>query len=642
MAVERLGPWSGTYRPDYSITIYQGGDPSKPLTGLNLRSVTRIATSKSLDNIAGTFDITFKDRRAQQLVKPMDVVKIRLKGHNQGWGTVLVGVVDEPSPGGSAATSSAQADVTISGRCTAKYLQINSLFLPAWDPLANLPTALIFGKGDATNKLGTTVNAYTPRAIFGYIFDHFVVGLRNRVGLSGTPNARFWLSRSNRFEFVKDASGKVFQVPFIQFDEDSCDTALTRLQIQGFTEAWVDEVGNIVYRRPAWDAPVSWSLHTDGLKDWSLPSSDVGMATYVEVFPGALPALPSGVAQAMMAGRAPIPSDYVTGLRNSGFKSIATPEFIIDTDSSGKVTSKGARNWYYQKQKQYGLRPYQITSPLLASREQAQAQAEGLLRFMLRWDKSGSFSIPGEPNVRLGQTIYLHGPLKDQNLARTYYVQGIQHEYVEGDHYTTTLTLTHGRDPGDPSWQQMALPNFDPSQLANLPGLLNPTGKPGTGGGPSGGLTDPAPGATWGRLDMGYDGNYDMTQGAVAPYDGTIQGIGIPGWPGDGQYFVVVNDNQSGPDYTRAMYFAEGATPIYSNGTHVHAGQKIGNPVARGGDGSPGNFEIGPANTSGYDTLAKSYGLNSPGARKMVLAFASWLNSAGAGPSTNQSSAGGP
>jgi len=518
--VEQLGPWSGTYHPDYSLRIYQNGDPSHPLTGVNLRSVTRISTSKNLDNIAGQFTINLKDRRAQGLVKPMDVVEIRLKGHNQGWGTVLRGVVDGVEPDGSAQVSSSQADVTISGRCAAKYLQVNSLFLPAWDPQANLPTALIFGTGDSSNKLGTNVNAYSPRAIFGYIFDHYVVGLRNRVGLSGTPNARFWLSRSNRFEWVRDGSGKVFQVPFVQFDEDTCDQALTRLTVQGFTEGWVDEVGNIVYRRPQWDAPISWVVHTSGLKDWSLPESDDAMATYVEVYPGALPGIASGAAQALLAGRAPLPSDYVTGLQSAGFQSPASSEFIIDTDSSGKVTANGLKNWYYQKQKTYGLRPYMITSPLLASRQQAQAQAEGLLRFMLRWDKSGQLEIPGEPNVRLGQTLYLHGPLDDQNIARTYYVQGVQQEYAEGDHYSTTLMLTHGRDPGDPSWQQMVLPNFNPSQLANLlgGGLLSKPGSgpgftsgPGPAGGGGGGGSVGTPTGSFGGLSSPFTKKYSAT-----------------------------------------------------------------------------------------------------------------------------------
>lgn len=156
-----------------------------------------------------------------------------------------------------------------------------------------------------------------------------------------------------------------------------------------------------------------------------------------------------------------------------------------------------------------------------------------------------------------------------------------------------------------------------------------------------GGATNPAPGATWGRLDMGFDGDYGPA-GAVAPYNGTVHVPGIGGWPGQGVYFYIVNDDQGGPDYTRAMYFAEGATPAVADGTHVTVGQKIGNPVAHGGTGAPGNFEIGPANTTNGDCLAKSYGLGSSGARNMVMSFYRWMRQLGAGASTNTSNAGAP
>lgn len=164
---------------------------------------------------------------------------------------------------------------------------------------------------------------------------------------------------------------------------------------------------------------------------------------------------------------------------------------------------------------------------------------------------------------------------------------------------------------------------------------------PSTSNSPIAGATNPAPGATWGRLDMGFDGNYGEA-GPVAPYDGTVHVPGISGWPGEGIYFYIVNDNQNGPDYTRAMYFAEGATPIVSDGARVKAGTPLGKRVFHGGTGALGNFEIGPAQTGNGDCLAKTYGLSSPGAKKMVLAFAAWLQTLGAGAPTDSSAAGGP
>jgi hypothetical protein len=143
------------------------------------------------------------------------------------------------------------------------------------------------------------------------------------------------------------------------------------------------------------------------------------------------------------------------------------------------------------------------------------------------------------------------------------------------------------------------------------------------------GLSNPAPGASAGRLDMGIDGNYSK-DGARAPYDGTVYTTPArSGWPGQGSYFWIKNADQSGADYTRAMYFAEGATPVVADGTKVKSGQLIGSPVASGGNGTPGNFEIGPANTTNGEPLAKSYGLGTSGATKMVEAFSTWLQGAG-------------
>jgi hypothetical protein len=168
-------------------------------------------------------------------------------------------------------------------------------------------------------------------------------------------------------------------------------------------------------------------------------------------------------------------------------------------------------------------------------------------------------------------------------------------------------------------------------------------------------VTNPAPGASAGRLDMGCDGGYGPL-GVVAPFDGKVYTAGEPGWPGEnngvwtsnsGPYFYIVNDDQHGPDYTQAMYFAEGAIPVVGNGSHVTAGTKIGQPVRYGGTGDPGNFEIGPAAVSNGAALAAAkYGSSrsgpGAGAVDMVKAFADWIQSAGFPTPTDTSHAGWP
>lgn len=489
---------NGVYNPDYSLTFYKNGDPRKPIRGIDLGSVLSVQTSKSLNDAAGTWSVTLKDgslvtpsgikrRRhglyARNAIDQMDVVTIRLRGHDGSMHPVLHGVVDDVKQDGNAAIDSAADNTVIDGRCMAKYLQETSLFLPVWDPSALLPTALIFGLGAASNALypnGKNM-PQTPRGIFGALCDAFTYGKRNRVGESGIPNSRFWLNRKKRFEKLD------YLVPFLQFNEDTMVSVLNSFEILGFTEAWVDETGNVVYRHPQWDAPADYSISTGSLINWDFTKSDPE-ATYVEVIPGGSLLLDAAIQQALMAGRAPVPESYITSASGKNdLGKYVDKEFVIDTDAKGKITAKGRRNFWYQQQRQYGLRPLQITSPLIATQAQAQSQAEGLLRFYSRYQKSGQITIPGQSCVRLGRNILVHGELDGIRFNRTFYIEGVSHSYTEGEGYTTTLTLTHGRDPGEPRWGQIVLPQTTVADVVSNGGVLkfNPSadvlGPDGTG-----------------------------------------------------------------------------------------------------------------------------------------------------------------
>lgn len=476
--VVTLGPWDDRYTPGYQILIYREGNPRKLISSseVDLESVVSIETAKNIQNVAGTFSITLKDARAEHAVQPMDVVVIRLKGHRQPLTSVLHGLVDEVGKADSAEPESAQENTVITGRCMAKYLQVNSLFLPVWEPLGLLPTALTFGLGDSVHG---NVPITVPKEIFGYVYRHFIVGEGNRVGISGTPAAQHWLNKDGRFELVSVRGEGTYHVPYVQFDENTTDQVLTALTITGFTEAWVDEFGYVVYRPPGWDLPVNYILDAGGLISDQLETSDVGLVTYCEVVPSGAVGISTAAQQAVAAGRAPVPSNYLT---NPGAKSgdeghaYVSPEFVIDADKQGKVTKKGAKNYWYKRQRKYGLRPYQVTSPLLVSHAQAQAQAEGLLKFLgNRLQKTGTVVIPGEPGIRLGTTLLLRGTIRGKKIERTYFVEGVNHEYVDGHAYKTTLELTHGRDPWDPEWERMVLPANPSNILAEQGGVSEGT-----------------------------------------------------------------------------------------------------------------------------------------------------------------------
>jgi hypothetical protein len=486
--VQTLGPWDRRYTPSYEVLWFREGDPRKPIHGeFDATSVVSIETAKNIQNIAGTWRIVFKDAKVEHAIQPMDVCVIRLKGHNQGLTSVLHGLVDEVGKEDSAEPESAQENTIVTGRCMGKYLQVNSLFLPVWETNSLLPTVLTFGLGDAEHKANPT-----PRAIFGYVFRRYIVGESKRVGISGTPAATHWLNKNapnasrqpGRFEDVTVKGGGKYEVPYIQFDENTTDQVLTDLTITGFTEGWVDEFGYVVYRPPGWDLPVNYVLGTDGLSSDELEASDVGLVTYVEVVPSGALGISTAAQQALSAGRAPVPSSYLTGQSTSNDEGTAyvDSDFVIESNPKGEVTKKGAQNYWYKRQRKYGLRSYQVTSPLLVSHAQAQMQAQGLLKFLgNRLAKTATITIPGEPGIRLGTTILIRGTLRGKNIERTYYVEGVSHEYVDGHSYKTTLELTHGRDPWDPEWKQMVLP-ANPSEaalLAEVGGVAEP-GKKGT------------------------------------------------------------------------------------------------------------------------------------------------------------------
>ena len=143
--------------------------------------------------------------------------------------------------------------------------------------------------------------------------------------------------------------------------------------------------------------------------------------------------------------------------------------------------------------------------------------------------------------------------------------------------------------------------------------------------------TDPVPGATMGRLDMGFDGT---TTRFLSPFNGkvTFSEASDSGWRGGG--YVAV---QSAQDPSMCYYAAEGLTPTVQVNQVVQVGQAIATPRPSPYNGITGNFEVGrctPA-TPG-DPLAH----NTSDPKGMVMAFYAWMRSLGAGPTTNPSNAG--
>lgn len=545
--------------PVYELLVYPNGNRTKRLSGaaVDLRSVTRIQTAKRIGDAAGTWQIAFKDKRAASAFHDMDVVRIRLGGNGVPV-TVLIGVVDEVHTSSAATPNAATEDVQVSGRCLAKYLQVTNMFLPVWNPEALLPTALTFGLGDPLNRGPTTKTGRgtTPLAIFNYVLSRYGFGKAGMPGVSGIPSAKYWVDGKTRFS---RAAG--FQVPFVQFDEDSLASALARFAIPGFTETWVDEFGRVVFRRPGWNKAPRFTVATNTLKQHAFTRADAEMATYVEVIPAGMPGLGVEYAQAIMAGRAPVPSSYLGADKANELATNTSREFVIQTDSNGRVTAKGRKNVWYQRQRRYGLRPQQVVSPMLFSQEQAQAQAEGLLRLAGRMQKTAQITIPGDARVRLGEVVRVVGPIDGRSIDRTYYIEGVIHEYEEGSHFDTTLELTYGRDPGDPAWPSMTMPALKGDWMTSSGGSDGGSG--GTGG-DTGGVVLP-PGSV-GGTDPGYGANGEISPSgrATSRLRGPVLSSAYHNSPIPGQRPQTgrTHDTSGLDGYPAYDYFAPPGTPV--------------------------------------------------------------------------------
>lgn len=131
------------------------------------------------------------------------------------------------------------------------------------------------------------------------------------------------------------------------------------------------------------------------------------------------------------------------------------------------------------------------------------------------------------------------------------------------------------------------------------------------------------------RLDMGYDGTFAHL--LAAPFSGTIT-FAARSFSNWGGYVQLRADHPIKGLPTRTFYFAEGLSPLFRAGTHVHAGTPIAvaapspwgdayNTTGRGqGQIEWGLAESGPTGAP-TDPLAET-GIQNPA--RMVKAFAIW------------------
>lgn len=112
--------------------------------------------------------------------------------------------------------------------------------------------------------------------------------------------------------------------------------------------------------------------------------------------------------------------------------------FVGDTQPSYLVNAI----YDYKLYRKYGWRVApQVTIPSVTQLEALARYGLAILDRMNRFVSSGSITIIGDARIDIGNPIYY----KSKN--KVYYVRGIQHNYVPGQGYTTTLDLVYGRSP---------------------------------------------------------------------------------------------------------------------------------------------------------------------------------------------------
>jgi len=136
-----------------------------------------------------------------------------------------------------------------------------------------------------------------------------------------------------------------------------------------------------------------------------------------------------------------------TDIIDWGFTEDESP-IITRADVSGQYT------WYsevdkhiapfgmyidYLKSLQFGMRVQTFAVPYLRTSQQCQVYAQSEVNRINSLLKTGTITIVGRPELRLGYPIYIHS--KDAY----YYVTGIAHNFAFGSTYTTQLTLTGER-----------------------------------------------------------------------------------------------------------------------------------------------------------------------------------------------------
>lgn len=220
-----------------------------------------------------------------------------------------------------------------------------------------------------------------------------------RVGIL-PQNIKISLKNDYDVQILPDAANVV---QLIHPDYAKFSSILADVAISASHEFFFDEEGCLIYRDVPYFQPPAIKITDDLIQNMTVRREDTPYVTYVHVYGMAL----------------------TGGFKVPGHATLTDIELDIPIDME-----------------KYRDRHIVINCPWIIDSSAADAHAKFLLETLNSSMISGTITIPGLPEVKLGSSVEIVG------FEKIYYVSSIQHMYQEGQSLMTTLGLGYGRPMG--------------------------------------------------------------------------------------------------------------------------------------------------------------------------------------------------
>jgi hypothetical protein len=416
--------------------------------------VLQVVTNKTLKSIAGTFSITLAGHHWYNLLRPQDVVTIQMGRRPGTLGTVMVGLIDGVYKTRTVNASGATVRGTrIEGRDFGKvFLKAFIKWFPQFgvgegpmpdgigDPLLKLQefyTQHSFQIGSPASLIKNAVSSLLFN-IMNFEMKYYQgenlvnTSLNNvlRYRLGKTSNIIPFMTTMDEFEgSLWNYMQATQNAPFYELYLDTCtdEEALaivpeTKVEaqttdIQEFTATFGEDRAKVILflRKTPFDKEDWQNLKTHVLTaDDDIVGEDIGRSDHenYNLF---------------------LATHSMDVLGENALAALVRPEFNEDNI------------------KRYGLSPLEIKIEGVFNddniTDRVLKEGENLTKTLKRWfqdnDKfeSGTLTIRGREEIKIGQRVLHTG------FPTMFYVEGVQHEFVNLKAFKTTLTVTRGTSP---------------------------------------------------------------------------------------------------------------------------------------------------------------------------------------------------